>query len=280
METIRVPESDSTTATPDETAEAASGPLPGGDHPLEIAARKGYGPLSPHAQRVWHGNARPCVSCGMLVMRDQRECDHCGQDLSDDMLEKMRAHAGPWYVFEHLHPFPGVSLDRIVRQIRRGVLTETSIIRGPGTHFQWRFAGETPSLCRHFGKCWSCHGAVVPSELRCPHCLSLLDDDASPRPATPQPPSTPAVSPNRAADQPSDSTHDWQALSAALSNVPVPQRDDPWHEAPRSGRTRAAWVAVVLLLLVIAALFWITTLRSTKLPTRTAQAAPMFINSA
>ena len=92
--------------------------LPPGDHPLEIAARRGIGPLSPQAEEVWHGNAKPCVSCGLLVLRDQRECDQCGQDLGDDMLAKMRAHAGPWYVLEHLHPFPGVSLERVIRQIR------------------------------------------------------------------------------------------------------------------------------------------------------------------
>ncbi len=159
-----------------------NGELPPGDHPLEIAARRGIGPLSPQAQEVWHGNARPCVSCGLLVLRDQRECDHCGQDLSDEMLAKMRVHAGPWYVLEHLRPFPGVSLERIIRQVRRGVLTETSIIRGPATDFQWRFAGETPGVCRYFGKCWSCHRPVTGSDSYCPACLVYLGHDA-PEPA-------------------------------------------------------------------------------------------------
>lgn len=148
---------------------------PPGDHPLEIAARAGIGPLSPLGEQAWHGYTAPCVSCGQLVQRSAVACDHCGQDLSDDMLETMRRHAGPWYVLEHVRPFPGVKLERVIRQILRGVLTETSIIRGPATEYQWRFAGETPGFCRYFSRCWKCHRHVAQTELYCPACLSYLD---------------------------------------------------------------------------------------------------------
>ena len=127
--------------------------LPPGNHALEVAARQGIGPLSALGRETWHGRALPCVSCGQLVARNAPVCDHCAQDLSKEMLAKMAAHAGPWDVLEHVRPFPGVSLERIVRQIRRGLITETSIIRGPSTDFQWRFAVETPGLCRYFGRC-------------------------------------------------------------------------------------------------------------------------------
>ncbi|MEK6797551.1 MAG: hypothetical protein AABZ12_01150 [Planctomycetota bacterium] len=173
----------------------SSAPTPSGDHPLEVAARHGIGPLSPLAKEVWHGQATPCVSCGQLAHRNATACDHCGQDLGDEMLEKMRAHAGPWYVLEHVRPFPGVSLERIILQIRRGVLTETSIVRGPSTEYQWRFAVETPGLCRFFGKCWHCQGLVSYSDTYCPACLSHLTFER-PRPVAPTPasptPTTPA----------------------------------------------------------------------------------------
>ncbi len=155
--------------------------LPPGDHALEVAARNGFGPLSPAAARVWHGDAIPCVTCGQLVHRDENGCNHCGQDLSEEMIEKMRAHSGPWYVLEHLRPFPGVSLGRIVRQIRRGLITETSIVRGPSTDFQWRFAVETPGLCRYFGRCWHCHYEIGPADSYCQGCLSHLSFE-KPRP--------------------------------------------------------------------------------------------------
>jgi len=148
--------------------------LPPGDHALEVAARRGFGPLSAQADQFWHGNARPCVTCGQLVLRDADACDSCGQELDEDMLEKMRAHAGPWFVLEHVRPFPGVNLDRIIRQISRGLITETSIVRGPSTDYQWRFAVETPGLCRYFGKCWNCHERTMPSDTYCRHCLSSL----------------------------------------------------------------------------------------------------------
>lgn len=160
--------------------------LPAGNHPLEVAARRGFGPLSPMSAQAWHGQAKPCVSCGQLVERDAAACDACGQDLREEMLEKMRQHAGPWYVLEHLRPFPGVSLERIVRQIRRGLITETSIVRGPATDYQWRFAVETPSLCRYFGRCWNCHHDVSPSDSYCPSCLTHLSFQRFPEPREPE----------------------------------------------------------------------------------------------
>jgi hypothetical protein len=80
--------------------------LPPGNHALEVAARRGLGPLSPLGRKTWHGEARPCVSCGQLVHRDDQACEECGQDLSDEMVEKMLAHAGPWYVAEHVGRSP------------------------------------------------------------------------------------------------------------------------------------------------------------------------------
>lgn len=149
--------------------------LPPGNHALEIAARRGIGPLSPSGREVWHGNTKPCVSCGQLVPRDDDECDQCGQDLRERMLDTMRAYAGPWYVLEHVRPFPGVRFERLVRQIHRGVLTETSIVRGPTTDHQWCFAAETPGLSKYFGRCWHCHGQVEPTDTHCPSCLTHLD---------------------------------------------------------------------------------------------------------
>ncbi|MEK7710912.1 MAG: hypothetical protein AAB341_03360, partial [Planctomycetota bacterium] len=155
--------------------------LPPGNHALEIAARAGFGPLSPLGKRAWHGAAAPCVSCGQLVRREETQCDHCGQDLSEEMLDKMRVHAGPWFVLEHVRPFPGVSLERVIRQIRRGLITETSIVRGPSTDYQWRFAVEAPGLSRYFGRCWHCHQQVSQADTYCQHCLSYLSFE-KPRP--------------------------------------------------------------------------------------------------
>lgn len=166
---------------PDSQTPGFDDSMPAGGHALEVAARAGFGPLSPLAQEVWHGQGVPCVSCGQLARRDSSACDYCGQDLSEEMIQKMRQHAGPWFVLEHVRPFPGVSLERVIRQIRRGLITETSIVRGPSNDYQWRFAVETPGLCRYFGKCWCCHGIVTLSDTYCPHCLHFLSFE-KPRP--------------------------------------------------------------------------------------------------
>jgi hypothetical protein len=181
------PPETSTTDTPS-PLESDSDPPPG-NHALEIAARAGFGPLSPLGRKAWHGDAAPCVSCGQLVRREETVCDRCGQDLSEEMLDKMRAHAGPWFVLEHVRPFPGVSLERIIRQIRRGLITETSIVRGPSTDYQWRFAVETPGLCRCFGRCWHCHQQVSLTDTYCRHCLSSLSFE-KPRSIPPAPAAT------------------------------------------------------------------------------------------
>ena len=215
--------------------------MPVGGHALEVAARAGFGPLSPLGEEVWHGQSVPCVSCGQLVRRVDSTCEHCGQDLSEDMIQKMRQHAGPWFVLEHVRPFPGVSLERVIRQIRRGLITETSIVRGPSNDYQWRFAVETPGLCRYFGKCWCCHASVTLSDTYCPHCLHYLSFE-KPRPGAqipgsaaaevstvaPASTSTPAIP-----AQPIPVHHVTQAVAmGAPSRLPEPARSPA---PPQSG---------------------------------------------
>ncbi len=247
--------------TPEPTVAPQTAPgLPPGNHPLEIAARRGIGPLSHMANEVWHGNAQPCVSCGQLVTRGAGRCYSCDQDLSERMLRKMRAHAGPWYVLEHVRPFPGVSLDRIVRQIRRGVLTETSIVRGPATDYQWRFAAETPGLCRYFGRCWRCHEEVGPSDVQCRSCQSPLAFGS-------QPPSQEGSTASGSATAPvalqstGASGGQLLALTAAVESTCVPTHDPVWEAPPRVGRFPVAWVTTVLLLVVIIALIGFSRMR-------------------
>lgn len=145
------------------------------EHPLVAAARAGFGPLSGRAGGVWHGDSTPCVSCARLNSRSAEVCIHCGQDLSQDMLQRMGKHSGPWFVYDNLRPFPGVSLERIIRQIKRGVLGRTAIVRGPTTFYQWRYATESPLLARLLGHCWNCQSAVTEQERYCPQCKVTLE---------------------------------------------------------------------------------------------------------
>lgn len=275
--------------------------LPPGDHALEVAARRGLGPLSPLGRRVWHGDARPCVSCGQLVHREDDDCDNCGQDLTDEMIERMLAHAGPWYVLEHVRPFPGVTLERIIRQIRRGVIGETSIVRGPETGHQWRFAGETPGLCRYFDRCWQCHEKVEAADTHCPSCLSDLrfrydqvgTIPAKPPAATVGPPSrrleddvTIAVRPQPKAPSPvarvsfvgappgvtnpvpaiteaeqAEPPEELRELTMALREVAPQETQAHAPDEPRIAGLRPFWVLSALLIAVIAILLYISHVR-------------------
>jgi len=260
--------------------------VPAGNHPLEIAARDGFGPLSPIGGEIWHGNATPCVTCGQLVPREARHCHSCGQDLRPAMLAKMRAHAGPWYVLEHLRPFPGVNLERIVKQIRRGLITETSIVRGPATFYQWRFALETPGLCRYFGKCWRCFSQVGQSETACQQCGAHLTFEpartggmagmAPGRTAIARPGFSPSgamqtappggfsvgsagMSAQQDAALSALSSNELDRLRAALNNAPTPgaRLDQP----ARIAGLRVSWIAAALVTLAVVALLVVANVR-------------------
>lgn len=245
--------------------------VPPGEHPLEVAARSGFGPLSPMAKQFWHGEAVPCASCGQLAHRDDQECPLCGQDLSPSMLEKMRVSAGPWYVMEHIRPFPGVRLDLIIRQILRGVITETSIVRGPETDHQWRFAGETPGLCRYFDRCWNCHDSVSRDDLHCPVCLCYLDFTKSLPGKMAQPPrKRESVRPGLIGSGSSgDPVEELEALRSVLAEagqteIPTLDMDD----TPRIGGIRATWLAAMVLVIVAVALILFSALRERQITQR------------
>jgi hypothetical protein len=161
------------------------------------------------------------------------------------MLDRMRANAGPWFVFEHVRPFPGVNLELIIRQIRRRVLTEASIVRGPATHYQWRFAVETPGLCRYFGRCWRCHEQVSPSESQCSKCHAFL-----------------GFEPPRPKSATAKLTTELRALSAAVDQVEPPAQEAIWDEPPKIGRISATWIVAILFVIAILALLWFTRLRA------------------
>ncbi|MFQ5590571.1 MAG: hypothetical protein ACE5HE_05365 [Phycisphaerae bacterium] len=246
--------------------QADGGEPPPGNHALEVGARAGIGPLSALGREVWHGHAKPCVSCGQLVQRDGTECSYCGQDLSEAMLAKMRSHAGPWYVLEHVRPFPGVSLERIIRQIRRGVLTETSIVRGPATDFQWRFAVETPGLCRYFDRCWHCYEEVRTEDTHCPACLSQLTfEQCDGRTSSVRPTTRDRFTPQAAvaATEPLlKPAAPIQELTSALGQSEAPPRNATSDGAGRVGRISVTWVVALMLTAAVVVLIWLTHVRN------------------
>ncbi|MCP4248030.1 MAG: hypothetical protein GY778_13365 [bacterium] len=248
---------------------------PTGLSAVELAAKRGIGPLSPVGQRVWHGNARPCVSCGQLVERRAGVCEHCGQELNPDVLAKMGRHSGPWYVLEHVRPFPGVSLERLIRQVRRGVLTPTTVVRGPTTFHQWRFAAETPVLSKYLGCCWACQSNVVESDIACIECGRNLNgpfgddgeavvDRTGDTDEAVEAQSAAFVGAGAAAGAATVAGHadELAKLRAAVTTLPAAGRMQTVSAPATVGRVRVSWIVAALLVLIVAAVLVMVQIRA------------------
>lgn len=215
----------------------------------EEGACRGIGPLSPLGEKVWHGEARPCVSCGQLIRRTAARCEHCGQLLSGDMIQKMRQHSGPWYVLEHVRPFPGVSKKRLLIQIERGILTQTTIVRGPSTHHQWRFAAETPGLSKYLGVCWACQATVYADDTTCPVCRKNLDSDGE----------EVLIEDDETLSQPEEELD--QLKEAVRFTAPRRRRSD---EPARIGRIPAWWIVAALVIVLMAVVYFVARWRADR----------------
>ncbi|MCA9290744.1 MAG: hypothetical protein KDA25_06425 [Phycisphaerales bacterium] len=111
-----------------------------------------------------------CPYCGHAQSASER-CSACRGRF--EPLSRRATHnaMGPWFVRDLNRPFqPGLSYEMIVREIDRGRITGTSIVRGPTTRQFWTIARRVPGIAHLCGYCHECDGKVDPSELRCPRC--------------------------------------------------------------------------------------------------------------
>jgi len=201
------------------------------------------------------------------------------------MLRKMTQHCGPWYVLEHVRPFPGVSIERLLLQIRRAVLTPTTIVRGPTTCHQWRFAAETPVLSKYLGCCWACQANVLWSDHRCPECRRDLNggfaaiaaeaDEAAGKiaAAAERAAAERAAAEARRAGTTAGDGDDFAApppvelgeidrLREAVSAVILARRPLRTARPATVGRLRVSWIVGGLMVLTVAAVFIVVRVRS------------------
>jgi hypothetical protein len=179
------------------------------------------------------------------------------------MITKMQAHCGPWYVHEHVRPFPGVSLERLIRQARRGNLTATTIVRGPTTYHQWRFAAETPGLSKYVGKCWNCQATVAENATYCHTCDVHLD--------------RPVGEPAEEGAAPAESTEsELQRLTMALRSTPRPAEGEaPERAAPAvANESRAIRIPVTIVIAILMVLAIVALLAVVRLRERSVQPLP------
>ena len=180
------------------------------------------------------------------------------------MIGKMRAYAGPWYVLEHVRPFPGVTCERLVRQIRRGVLTRTTIVRGPGTDHQWRYAGETKGLCKYLEVCWNCQGTAAIDQSVCVKCGADLGELSD------------ATASSASGGASAGQSSELRRLAAAAKGSPEVEDFDT--EPATVGAVRVSWIIAAMLVAVIGFLVVVAQMRGesagSALPSDSAQVPP------
>ncbi|MEQ8818967.1 MAG: hypothetical protein RLY93_01890 [Sumerlaeia bacterium] len=115
-----------------------------------------------------------CPYCGSIQAGRER-CEHC-KGLFEPLSRQATQNAmGPWQIRNEKNPFrPGCSFDTIRDMVKRGRITEHTIIRGPTTRQFWAFARDVPGVAAQLGQCHACHERVGHDDYTCRNCGVVL----------------------------------------------------------------------------------------------------------
>ncbi|MCG8614806.1 MAG: hypothetical protein MI802_01210, partial [Desulfobacterales bacterium] len=112
-----------------------------------------------------------CPYCGNAQTEPRDRCTACGGHFDELSLKATQGHMGPWFVRDRANPFrPGCSYEVLVKEIERGRVTATTILRGPTTRQFWSIAQNVPGVAHHLGYCHACGKTVKPGSSACEHC--------------------------------------------------------------------------------------------------------------
>ena len=138
-------------------------------------------------QPAWKGDQAPCVYCGQVIERSSDRCPHCLTSFSFAVRQASRETVGDWYYLDPRNPSGrGVTFETLIKMIEKGRLKADSIVRGPPSHHDWTYAGETPRLAKYLGMCPHCFAKAKPEETFCTSCqLNMNARPADPRPGIP-----------------------------------------------------------------------------------------------
>lgn len=130
---------------------------------------------SPPARRL-------CPFCGTVNERDAAvACSKCGMEDTPATRDATRARIGPWHVLQSRNPAaPGMKFSTLLSLIRKGQVTQRSIVRGPTTSQFWTVAARVKGLSREFGVCYQCSGQIESTANICPHCQKLQEPPINP----------------------------------------------------------------------------------------------------
>ncbi len=112
-----------------------------------------------------------CPYCGNTQTQPDDRCAGCGGYFDQLSLKVTQQHMGPWFIRDRHNPFrPGCTYDVLVKQIQKGKITPTTILRGPTTRQYWSVARHVPGVAHRLGYCHACGARVEPTDQTCSHC--------------------------------------------------------------------------------------------------------------
>ncbi len=112
-----------------------------------------------------------CPYCGSTQSEPEDRCAACGGFFDPLSLKVTQQHMGPWFIRDRHHPFrPGCSYEVLAREVEKGKVKPTTIVRGPTTRQFWSVARNVAGLSHLLGYCHACGAHVEPDAGRCEAC--------------------------------------------------------------------------------------------------------------
>ncbi len=112
-----------------------------------------------------------CPYCGNTQTAPADRCGACGGHFDELSLKATQQHMGPWYIRDSHNPYrPGCTYEVLLKQVQRGKITPTTILRGPTTRQFWSVARNVPGVAHLLGYCHACGAHVEHGANNCPQC--------------------------------------------------------------------------------------------------------------
>lgn len=112
-----------------------------------------------------------CPYCGNTQSEPEDRCGACGGYFDSLSLKVTQQHMGPWFIRDRHRPFrPGASYEVIKREIEKGRIKATTILRGPTTRQFWSVARNVPGVAHLLGYCHACGAHCKPNDESCSEC--------------------------------------------------------------------------------------------------------------
>ena len=115
-----------------------------------------------------------CQSCGKIFRGEGTLCPSCRELPSEKEAPPQKE--GLWSVLgEGTETLTGLAFEQLLQMVKLGEIGRYTTVKGPTTDYQWKYASETPRLCRYLNICYNCGARVETRQTFCHICGGDLD---------------------------------------------------------------------------------------------------------